>query len=116
MNSIATRLSVLLEEKSMTQRKLSELIGVSEVTVSRYLNGARKPKADIIIDIANVLDISVDYLLGRTDQKEMFPKDQQEHDDFMEAMEIHFMNASEKDRDAIYRKISELYWDAKEKI
>ena len=33
----------------------------------------------------------------------------------MENVKIQFMDASEKDRDAIYRKISELYWDAKEK-
>ena len=115
MNSVANRLSMMLEEKNMTQRKLSELIGVSEVTISRYLNGSRNPKADIIIDIANALDVSVDYLLGREDQKNISKKEQQEHDEFIENVRIQFMDASEKDRDAIYRKISELYWDAKEK-
>lgn len=115
MNSVANRLSMMLEEKNMTQRKLSELIGVSEVTISRYLNGSRSPKADIIIDIANALDVSVDYLLGREDQKNISKKEQQKHDEFIENVRIQFMDASEKDRDTIYRKISELYWDAKEK-
>lgn len=113
MSNISSRLSKILEEKNMTQRKLSELVGVSEVTISRYLNGNRIPKTDIISDIANALNVSVDYLLGRTNQSDK--KSQQDHDNFMENVKIHFMDASEKDRDAIYRKISELYWDAKEK-
>lgn len=115
MTDISKRLSLLLEEKNMTQRKLAEVIGVSEVTISRYLNGTRNPKIEIINDIATALGVSSDYLLGRTDKKNISTHEIKDYESFMENVKIQFMDASEKDRDAIYRKISELYWDAKEK-
>lgn len=48
----------------ISQRKLAEEIGISEVTLSRYINGQRIPKAPEIAKIAIVLHVSCDYLLG----------------------------------------------------
>ena len=39
---IGTRLQKLLQEKDISQRELSEIIGVTDVTVSREVNGFRK--------------------------------------------------------------------------
>lgn len=65
------RLVELMEEKDMSQIELSHLIGTTNVTVSRYINGERKPRIEIIGKIAEVLGCSVDYLLGISDVKNL---------------------------------------------
>ena len=56
----------LMEENNMKQNVVAEKIGVSEVTISRYISGKRTPRLDIIIKIANLFKVSTDYLLGIT--------------------------------------------------
>lgn len=51
----------LLDERNITQRELSEAVGVSEVTISRYVNGTRQPKSDILFRIAKALNVTTDY-------------------------------------------------------
>jgi transcriptional regulator with XRE-family HTH domain len=63
------RILELLEQKDMTQRELAQKLGITEVSVSRYINGTHKPHSDIISKIAECLNVSVDYLLGRTSNK-----------------------------------------------
>lgn len=67
MNTFIKRLRKILEDKNMTQRELARLAGVTEVTVSRYLNGERKPRVEIVNKIADVLNVPTDYLLGRSE-------------------------------------------------
>ena len=62
---IGTRLQKLLYEKNMSQRELSEIIGVTDTTVSRYVRGERVPKADVAARIAQALGTTTDYILGR---------------------------------------------------
>ena len=49
----------------MTQKQLSELSGISEASLSRYLNGSLEPRFDVVIKIANVFDITPNELLGK---------------------------------------------------
>lgn len=51
----------------MTQMELSEITGITNVSISRYVNGQRVPKITEIIKIANALDVSCDFLLGIDD-------------------------------------------------
>lgn len=64
------RLIVLMEEFNMTQIKLSKEIGTSNVTISRYLSGDRIPRLDVVMKIASVFHVSLDYLLGVSENKE----------------------------------------------
>jgi len=54
------------QSKNLTQKQLAELIGISERGIQNYEMGVRKPNFDIIIKLADALNISTDYLLGRT--------------------------------------------------
>lgn len=60
------RLTALMEEIDISQVELGKRIGISNVTISRYINGERIPRLDIIIKLANVFNVSTDYLLGIT--------------------------------------------------
>ena len=63
-NSEDLRLVVtfLLEDKNMTQRALAEKLFIEESTLSRYLSGARKPGPEIIIAMAQILNVSTDTM------------------------------------------------------
>lgn len=83
--SFIKRLYILLEETNTTQRELAKKIKVTEVTISRYLSGERIPRMEIINKIAKYFGVSVDYLLGRTDNKQTNKKTDIEFSAFYES-------------------------------
>lgn len=64
MKTIGDRIRYSLEIRDMKQRELARLIGLSEVTLSRYVNNEREPRVKSIVAICKVLGISADWLLG----------------------------------------------------
>lgn len=69
IDKFSYRLTVLLDEHNMTQTQLAKKIGTSNVTICRYLTGERVPRLDVVTKIADVFKISLDYLLGLSDDK-----------------------------------------------
>lgn len=65
------RLTVLLDENNMTQTQLAKKIGTSNVTICRYLTCERIPRLDVVTKIAAVFNVSLDYLLGLSDDKDL---------------------------------------------
>ena len=59
-------LKKLREEKHMSQVKLAMRINASQSTVSFYETGERVPDANVLIELAQIFECSVDYLLGRS--------------------------------------------------
>lgn len=51
----------------LMQWELAEKMGITEVSMSRYVKGNRIPRADIVVKAANVLNVTTDYLLGVDD-------------------------------------------------
>lgn len=70
--TMGDRIKIALEMRNMKQKELAKRVGMTEVTISRYVTGDREPKADAIIAICNALCVSADWLLGMT-QKEATP-------------------------------------------
>ena len=63
------RLKDLRKEKKITQLQLAMELNMSQNTISRYETGERQAGYDELIKIANFFDVSIDYLLGRTDER-----------------------------------------------
>lgn len=59
----SNRIKTILKEKNMTQKQLAEKTGITEVSISRYVNGDRAPKGPAIIEIAKALGVDAGYLL-----------------------------------------------------
>ena len=55
-------------ENKLTQRQIAELIGISEQSYQRYEYGKVVPSALVLISIADALGVSLDYLVGRSDE------------------------------------------------
>ena len=66
-NFFGEKLKELRLEKGLSQRKLGEIFGVCNQTVSFWETGIREPDLDALVEIANFFDVSVDFLLGRKD-------------------------------------------------
>lgn len=69
MSSFASRLRRLRERKGMTQKDIANHFQLGESTVSMYEQGKREPDFDLLERIADYFEVSTDYLLGRTDQR-----------------------------------------------
>lgn len=67
MTEFNERLKQIRLEYNLTQKQLAELIGVTERGIQRYEANERKPTFDVLMSLLDKLDISADYLLGRTD-------------------------------------------------
>lgn len=53
--------------RNLTQAEVANALGVSSVVYCRYETGARQPSIDTLIQMANIFDVTVDFLLGRQD-------------------------------------------------
>lgn len=67
MNSLGQRLRTLRRLRKLTQKQLANRVGIIEATLSKYENGQRDSKWEILSKLADELDTNTDYLLGRTD-------------------------------------------------
>ena len=57
----------ILQEKKISSYKLTKDTGISNGLISDWKKGKRTPASENLIKLADYLDLSVDYLLGRTD-------------------------------------------------
>ena len=56
-------LQYMLDRVRMTQRDLAEETGLSEASISRYINKERIPSVRALVNIANALDCSLDDIM-----------------------------------------------------
>lgn len=63
------RLKQLRLEKSLTQGQLGEKVSVIKQAVSKYEKTETFPAFETLIDLAEALEVSLDYLVGRTDER-----------------------------------------------
>lgn len=65
------RLKEIRKAKKISQLKLALDLHTSQNTISRYETGEREPGIKELIDIADYFNVSIDYLLERTDNPDM---------------------------------------------
>lgn len=61
----------ILQEKNLTAYKVAKETSISQGLMNEYKNGVKLPTLQNAVKIADYLDCSVDYLLGRTDNPEI---------------------------------------------
>lgn len=68
---LSKRLRQCRKEKRLSQLEVAILCDITEKTYQNYELMTREPKLEILIRIANNFDVSLDYLVGRTDVKQV---------------------------------------------
>lgn len=66
------RLREIRKSKGISQMKLALDLNTSQNTISRYETGEREPGLDELIKIADYFNISIDYLLGRSNDPTLY--------------------------------------------
>ncbi|MBQ9934659.1 MAG: helix-turn-helix transcriptional regulator [Lachnospiraceae bacterium] len=64
MVDFGNTLKLLRTRNEYTQAQLSKKLGLTKSVVSAYENGIRLPSYEVLIEIANIFNVTTDYLLG----------------------------------------------------
>lgn len=64
-------IKILRSTYNLTQKEFADRLGVSIPTVAAWENGTKKPSFDVLVQIANTFDVSLDWLCGRNQKKEI---------------------------------------------
>jgi transcriptional regulator with XRE-family HTH domain len=59
------RIAELREKKGWTQEELTTTIGISRAALSHYEKSRRKPDFETLTQLADLFQVSIDYLIGR---------------------------------------------------
>ena len=71
-----TRIRDLREDHDLSQAKLAKLLGMSQTGYSKYETGENDIPTSILIALAQIYHTSIDYLLGLTNCKNPYPRDE----------------------------------------
>ena len=94
------RIKFLRENLKLSQEELAEKLNLSKGIISLYEQEKRKPSLEILIKLSEIFNVSIDYILGRTDLKnESIPIAASTKDN------IDLSDVSNEDKEAIMRII-----------
>ncbi len=82
MVEFGKRLKIARTARHLSQQELADLMGKSLNTASLYERGLRQPSLETLSLLADALDVSVDYLLGRTDDMKSMNTQKNPQEDF----------------------------------
>lgn len=81
--NMGSKIRDLRKEKRLSQTELGKLIHVSQQTVTAWENNKAEPTSSAVVQLAEVFNVSTDYLLGRPEKHE----DDQEELDLEQALD-----------------------------
>ena len=70
--SFSERLVSLRKANHLTQKQLAEALHMSPLAIQHYEAQRRKPAFDVLISLADYFNVSLDYLVGRTDNPQIY--------------------------------------------
>ena len=68
-NRFRKNIKSLIDSSGLTVKAFSERVGLTSPAVSRYLSGDRKPELHCVVSIAKSFGVSVDWLIGISENK-----------------------------------------------
>lgn len=71
-NIFAKRLYILRNSSKLNQTQLGEIAGISQFAVSKIEKGQRAASIEVLCALADYFDVSLDYLVGRSDDPKRY--------------------------------------------
>ena len=69
MTKLPERLLSLRQKQNFSQKGLVKEMGLALNTYVRYERGEREPTASVLVQMADFYDVTLDYLVGRSDER-----------------------------------------------
>ncbi|MDF9528441.1 helix-turn-helix domain-containing protein [Bacillus cereus] len=66
-----TRLQTLRKERKLRQEDMAKQLGIARTTYAMYEQGNREPDYNTLIRLATFFEVSIDYLLGTTETRQV---------------------------------------------
>ena len=63
---LGKKIMTMRNEKNLSQEQLAEKLNVTRQTISNWENGSKIPSAETLDRLSEILNVSIDYLLGRS--------------------------------------------------
>lgn len=102
----STRLRHERERLGLMQKEMAQKLDIPPNTYNGYETGKRSPNLEVAKHISDTLDISVDYLLGRTDERNL-NKEKPKLDPGIKTIAAHRVNINEDLPDEAIAKIND---------
>ena len=67
-SEFSNRLEMLIKEFGMQKKELANNLGIAPVAITKYTKGVSMPSFDALVAIAGYCNVTIDFLLGRTDE------------------------------------------------
>lgn len=92
MSTLGSRLLELRKQKGFTQEQLAEKLNVTNQSVSKWEKDINAPDITLLVELADLLETSVDYLLGRGENKPVVTTTQKNIDQLVFKIRIQSAN------------------------
>lgn len=70
-NEFGGRLFALREENNINKTELAKILNMSRSMITMYESGERMPSIEVLLKISDYFSVSIDWLLGRTENKQL---------------------------------------------
>lgn len=108
MSEFSKRLLALRKRMELSQEELAFKIGTSQKQISKYETGKNEPTANVLHNMAEVLNTTTDYLLGRTNVLERPLRGESDLDKSEEELLALYRRQTPEDRKRILNVIKAL--------
>lgn len=106
---LGSRIKLLREELGLKQEELAKKLSVSSSAIGMYERDAREPNNELMLKIANFFNVSLDYLLGKSDIRNPEKEEPSWLSDFMD----NYVPPSEKQKQQIRELVDIILKDNK---
>ncbi len=72
MNNVGEKVKAILKQIGKSQVELCDMTGIKPAAMSKYLSGEKIPRTEILMKIANALDVSLYTLLGKDEERSAY--------------------------------------------
>lgn len=112
MSVFSDNLNRIMTERGISQKWLADAANTTEATISRYANGVHKPNVDIIVQIAQALCVSIDYLMGLS----VIPSGQSDETAEEQILVKCYRRATDRDQNLVWGVLEEYLHSPTEKV
>jgi len=103
----STRLAQLREELGLTRKEVAEKLNIDQTTYGKYELSKRQPDYDTLQKIASFFNVSVDYLLGRTNVRNSNNNVDEDFPDDVKVLMRSVSKLTDKQKEIVKRLVQE---------
>lgn len=103
---IGNRIKLLREELGLKQEELAKKMSVSPSSIGMYERNLREPNNELTLKFANFFNVSIDYLLGKSDLRNYEDIEKEFYNKYIKDIETYGLTEDEiKDAIRLYKEI-----------